>query len=215
MEPYICGIFSGISQAIVGHPFNTIKVYYQNNNIKKLKVKNLYKGISYPLLTTGLLCSVNFGVYSHVNNNYSNFISGCVAGLVSGTIQTPIDYYKIKKQLLIKKKSNPFTGFLPCLMREIPAFGIYFSSYNYFLQNDIPIVLAGGMSGLIGWGVTYPLDVIKTRIQSGYSKDIKDAYKVGNLYRGYTICLLRAFPVNAVGFLSYEYFMNIYKIYLI
>ena len=213
MEYYFGGIFAGISQSLIGHPFNTIKVHYQNNNIKNLKIKNLYRGLSYPLLTSGLLCSINFGTYNYFNNTYSHFVAGSFTGFVLGIIETPIDHYKIKKQLFIKKSRNPFVGTMACVMREVPTFGIYFSSYNYFLENDYSVLMSGGLSGLLGQSITYPLDVIKTRVQSGYCKNIKAAYKIGNLYRGYSICLLRAFPVNAIGFLSYEYGIDMYKKY--
>ena len=36
--------------------------------------------------------------------------------------------------------------------------------YNYAKDNDFQPLVAGGMAGLANWGLTYPLDVIKTHI---------------------------------------------------
>ena len=56
------------------------------------------------------------------------------------------------------------------------------------------------------WLLTYPLDTIKTRIQSNSSKSFNRFIIMGNLFKGLNICLIRAFFVNSVGFYTYEYF---------
>ena len=61
---------------------------------------------------------------------------------------------------------------------------------------------------MITWLITYPIDVIKTRVQSGKSKCIVSSYKQKNLFKGLSICVLRAYPVNAVGLYTYEYIKN-------
>ena len=35
------------------------------------------------------------------------------------------------------------------------------------------------------------------------------AIKQGNLFQGISICLLRSYPVNAIGFFTYEYILTI------
>merc|ERR1719229_1784151 len=64
------------------------------------------------------------------------------------------------------------------LMREVPAFGCYFGSYD-IVVNDIlryqggdtlfdrtKPFLAGGFAGMFSWYFTYPIDCVKTRIQA-------------------------------------------------
>ena len=47
---FIAGACNGVSQAIVGHPLDTIKVLQQNNsNWKKLKMIEFMRGVKYPL----------------------------------------------------------------------------------------------------------------------------------------------------------------------
>ncbi len=77
-------------------------------------------------------------------------------------------------------------------------------------------MISGGIAGLLSWIIGYPVDFIKTKIQSqdldnkSY-RSILDCYLTN--YRKYglngftrglfTVCL-RAIPVNAVGFLVEE-----------
>ena len=64
-------------------------------------------------------------------------------------------------------------------------------------------LIAGGMAGLANWGLTYPLDVIKSR-QIAQGVSIKEALKLGNLYKGFSVCGTRAVLVNAANFWMYE-----------
>ena len=59
------------------------------------------------------------------------------------------------------------------------------------------------MAGVLSWFFTYPIDVIKTRIQGTDINSI-EAFKKGGLFNGIKICLLRSFLVNSIGFFIYE-----------
>ena len=64
-----------------------------------------------------------------------------------------------------------FRGFLPTLLREVPAFSVYFASYELMTRGEeqVPtwrLLLAGGMAGTASWVLTYPVDVIKSRVQA-------------------------------------------------
>ena len=73
-----------------------------------------------------------------------------------------------------------FKGLELTLLRDIPGYGVYFGAYYYicgsiakYLGNGTTnynvslmyLCLAGGVSGVLGWVVTYPVDVVKSRIQ--------------------------------------------------
>lgn len=57
--------------------------------------------------------------------------------------------------------------------REIPAFGLYFSSYEFMTRQSGPskpvgtlhMMAAGGMAGVFSWLFTYPIDFLKSRLQ--------------------------------------------------
>jgi hypothetical protein len=79
-------------------------------------------------------------------------------------------------------------------------------------------VVAGGITGALTWGLIYPLDMIKTRIQTmplntplselsvaRVASDIIKTQGTRALFRGMGVTLLRAFPVNGTIFPVYEW----------
>ena len=83
-------------------------------------------------------------------------------------------------------------------------------------REKIKLMLAGSAAGLISWVVGYPLDFIKTKIQSQdldnkIYKGIIDCLKTNVrehgkriLTRGLTTVCIRSIPVNSVAFLVEE-----------
>lgn len=121
-------------------------------------------------------------------------------------------------------------GMLTTIVRETPGFGIYFLTYDTLTRSlgcepdDIYIIpkllIAGGLSGITSWISTYPVDVIKSRLQADgeggtnkYSGIVdcvhqswrREGWRV--FTRGLTSTLLRAFPVNATTFATVTLFL--------
>ena len=217
MNEFFYGIIVGITQTYIGHPFDTIKTIYQNNKKpENFKIKNLYRGATYPLIsitiTNGIQFYSNDFFYNYFNNH---FYSGFLSGIVSAPIINLFDIYKIKKQLNIPIHNiykNPFLGFYPTIIRESFATSIYFGTYFYMREKyNINPFLSGGTAGVLCWGLTYPVDVIKTRIQSETHKTWKSAIKKGNLWSGLGICLFRSIIVNGSSFASYDFIKSLNK----
>ena len=207
-NPLFAGLLSGIAQTFVGHPFDTIKIYKQSGGIKKIKIQNLFRGISYPLMTNSFICSINFSIYEYCKNyTNSNLLAGGLSGIVTGIIINPIEIEKIKRQLFINNKISYKTGLGTCISREVISYGVYFHTYNNLKDNGISVLNSGGIAGTLSWMLSYPFDVIKTRMQSG-NHSITKCIQKGGLFNGLLICLLRAYPVNAVGLYTYEYLKN-------
>lgn len=62
-------------------------------------------------------------------------------------------------------------GFVATAYREVPAFGVYFLTYEtlkgMFKQpSDAVYAFAGGAAGVASWVVCYPFDVVKTHLQA-------------------------------------------------
>lgn len=180
------------------------------------------------------------------NPNRNNFIAGLFSGLACSVIVTPIDRIKInlqasksqyrntydyfRREILVNNninqvRNNLYKGWTSTLTREIPGYGLYFSTYNY-IKNQISdfrsyhAFFAGGLSGGFSWIFIYPSDVIKSRIQvqnSPYNGMLDCIYKsvksdgISVLYRGFSTALYRAVPLHAGVFMGYEIFMNLMK----
>lgn len=123
-----------------------------------------------------------------------------------------------------------YQGVIPTLVRDIPSVSLYFGAYELVregltkpgesVNNLAPskLLLAGGVGGIMYWGLNYPFDVIKSAMQAdatlpyerkyqSMSDCARQLYAEGGMkrfYRGYTPCMLRSVPANAVCFFAYE-----------
>ncbi|KAF3822246.1 hypothetical protein GH733_007620 [Mirounga leonina] len=122
-----------------------------------------------------------------------------------------------------------FWGAWALTLRDTPTLGIYFVIYEWLCRQSTPdgqnpssatVLAAGGFAGIISWAVATPLDVIKSwmqmaglkhRVYRGVLDCMASSVRqegLGVFFRGLTINSARAFPVNAVTFLSYEYLLR-------
>lgn len=120
-----------------------------------------------------------------------------------------------------------YRGTAATLLRDIPASGMYFASYEWLQRvltpagkdrSDMSIgrtIFAGGMAGIFNWIVAIPPDTLKSRLQTApagtYPNGIRDVARqilkeegILSLYKGFTPTMLRAFPANGACFLGYE-----------
>ena len=209
MTEEIAGFASGTVQTLVGHPLDTLKVWKQQNI--KPNISQLFRGIRYPFFTGTFVTSGQFASYNWFNKySESNVMCGAFSGIFSGLVSAPIDKYKISAQTNGNHKSC--YGLASCLLREIPASAIYFGSYSYSRENKINVLSSGAIAGFSSWLITYPLDIIKTQVQSG-ELDIKTAilqmvHRKTQITPGLGFCLTRSVIVNAIGFYVYETFRD-------
>jgi len=117
--------------------------------------------------------------------------------------------------------------------REWFCYGTYFLTYEALLgvladknkpRSECPkslVLFGGGMAGVTFWGIWYPIDILKSKIQAdsyanprytgpmdAFSQTLKNEGVLG-FYKGYAPCVARAFPANAATFLAYEIVMNV------
>jgi solute carrier family 25 carnitine/acylcarnitine transporter 20/29 len=101
------------------------------------------------------------------------------------------------------------------------------------IEEAAKVLLCGGLAGVVTWASIFPLDVIKTRVQTqvqdgretrplldgsssqlrrlGATELAKNAYRNEGLsvfFRGLGVCSIRAFIVNAVQWAVYEWVMQ-------
>jgi solute carrier family 25 carnitine/acylcarnitine transporter 20/29 len=169
--------------------------------------------------------------------------AGAITGFCVNIVEAPIDVLKCKLQAQIGK--GQYSGVWDCaqklyaqrgmvaiyqglgatIMRNVPCFASYFWGFELVKRSLTPAgekptllttFLAGGGAGFSFWGVWYPLDIIKTRMQTDATmpqdrkyKNIADCVRKimrnegpSAFFKGYVPSLLRAIPVNASIFLA-------------
>ena len=174
----------------------------------------------------------------------ASFSSGTITGIVEGPVellkiqlQNQVGYgksgqyngtydalKKIYQQYGLRR--GIFHGTGATIIRDGPCFGVQFLIFETVRKklakpNQLPThidnFIAGACGGFGFWGILYPTEIIKTKIQAD-SLDIKkrkykgwiDCFKktinqsggYKNLYKGYTPTILRAFPCNGAIFSS-------------
>ena len=131
---------------------------------------------------------------------------------------------KIFKQWGIKGLNR---GQIPTTIRESTGLCLYFSLIERVTQyltppnagSNVPIyvpMIAGGVGGTFYWVFNYPFDYVKTLMQSDKFGDFKyptmmscfrEQYRIGGwstFFKGYGICMMRSFPVNAAAVATYR-----------
>jgi solute carrier family 25 carnitine/acylcarnitine transporter 20/29 len=204
---FLFGGLSGLSQVVVGYPFDTLKVMTQNKiKLNNTNINSLFRGIKYPIYSNILINSLLFSSY-HKQSTNNHFLSGMISGFMITPIVYTSDLFKVKRQ--INKELKPiykmfsYQGLFITSMRESLAFGMYFYTYENMKQYGFHPLISGGFSGLTNWTLTYPIDVIRNR-QIASNISLIESVKMGNFWRGYFICALRAILVNSVGFYVFE-----------
>ncbi|BFZ08572.1 hypothetical protein BsWGS_11611 [Bradybaena similaris] len=207
------------------------------------------------------ICFLGFGIGKRLQQKDENevltypqlFKAGMLAGVFTTVIMAPGE--RIKCLLQIQQEASvadrKYKGPIDCakkiykeggirsvyrgtaatLLRDVPASGMYFTSYEWLQRILTPqghdrsemsigrTIFAGGMAGIANWAVAIPPDVLKSRLQTAphgaYPNGVRDVIKhiikeegVMSLYKGFTPIMLRAFPANAACFLGYEMSMK-------
>ena len=195
----------------------------------------------------------------HQSQYFKVAAAGSVAGFVQSFVCSPVELAKTKlqvqqktydgKKCLQHNRSSLYNGPVDVLrrlikhdgirgfyrglwstvLRDVPAFAIYFSSYSYLCNSlaqkgqseyDLAawkVILAGGTAGCLSWIVNIPIDVVKSRIQAdsiaepkyrGFMDCMLKIYRNEGpraLFRGLVPILLRAFPTNGTTFVVYSF----------
>ncbi|KAI9003135.1 mitochondrial carrier domain-containing protein, partial [Gaertneriomyces semiglobifer] len=129
-----------------------------------------------------------------------------------------------------------FKGQTVTVLRECFGYGTYFATYEWLVQREMEKegkkrnqietwkqCLYGAGAGYALWLAIYPIDVIKSKIQTdSFDKSTRKytglfdcARKTfaqegaAGFYRGFWACMFRAGPANAATFVAYEMTMNL------
>jgi hypothetical protein len=147
-----------------------------------------------------------------------------------GVVNTPLKYKgpldacrQIFKQEGFK---GLFSGLPSVWMRDIPFNFVFLGSYEAYCslaawkegreRNELgaaEMFVAGGLAVVTGWSIIFPMDVVKSKMQTaGLAKAstyqvIKNTLKTEGIrafYQGWSAAVMRAFPANAALLLGVE-----------
>lgn len=187
----LCGAVAGFSQSIVTSPMELVKTRVQLQTEACVTTKSLS-------------CAATS----------SSTVTNC------SSYTSPVDC--IKKIVTTEGWRGLFRGQFITVCRDVPGFSSYFLSYEYLSRSwasddgsvsPAVVLAAGGFAGALSWLVTYPIDMVKSRLQAdgvggvskyrGIAHCLKSSVAtegVGVLFRGLNSSLIRAFPTNAATF---------------
>lgn len=176
------------------------------------------------------------------------FLSGSLSGVVVSMFSCPLEIIKIQlqsKKLASTAKSNNYDfiktiyrsegirsfyrGFKFHCLRDFIGSGTFFLTYELCKRNfhkhtdtiyfSLISLTNGGISGLTATSITFPIDLVKTKIQreaffkigdknyNGYWDCIKKVYQsrgIRGFYHGISPTLIRSFPIHALNLFVYE-----------
>lgn len=179
------------------------------------------------------------------------YLCGITGGISNAFLASPIEHIRIRLQTQtsnvkvfngpldcikkLVKSGNLMRGLTPTLIREGHGCGTYFLVYEALIaqqiskgltRKDIPawkLCMFGALSGTALWLMIYPIDVIKSVMQTdnwnGKPKSGKNIIQVGrSIYmqngikgflKGFGPTIIRAAPANGATFATFEIVMRL------
>ncbi|KAK9727569.1 Mitochondrial carrier protein ymc2 [Basidiobolus ranarum] len=128
-----------------------------------------------------------------------------------------------------------YKGQIATVIREFQGYGAYFLTYEYLVQRAIQkenkardelstwtVCAYGATAGYAMWLTIYPIDIIKSKLQTDSFDITSQKYKslldcarktfthegIAGFFRGATPCIIRAAPANAATFVGFELAMR-------
>ncbi|KAJ2867511.1 hypothetical protein GGH94_000796 [Coemansia aciculifera] len=167
-------------------------------------------------------------------------VSGSISGAVIAVLCCPLELIKVQMQLARLLNRDPTSSDTATasskpvgtlIIRDSSGTAIYFASYETVKETlrrltgsdttgPLTHMLAGGTCGVVSWLLIFPVDLIKSTMQSQVLKpkgsktfasslqclrDIHSRLGLAGLYRGISVSLIRAFPIHGLNFVVYEW----------
>ena len=150
-------------------------------------------------------------------------MSGVVAGLSRAALETPIDYWKIRRQVVKEWNIREITGLRVTTLSRIlllPAFFIYLEKArpyqsSLFGESSVGTFFFTGFCATAAWWTIWPLEYMKSQVQAGYGDDgqtlrqrmsgvMKERGGFLALYRGLGPGSVRSFFANGISMVAYK-----------
>lgn len=196
--------------------------------------RGLYRGGTALLLGGGLMRSAQFGVYNNVialireksggptrpeNKLLGIFdpqviAAGFCGGIGRGLVEGPFENIKVRRQVEAKWTLRElYIGSGTTIFRNSILFTLFVVNMDLTKQlipGGLSPFMTGAVCANMAWLCIWPLDVVKSQIQSGSYKGksmlylLKDVVKSGALFRGLIPGLTRSTIANGLSMIVYN-----------
>ena len=140
-------------------------------------------------------------------------VAGFCGGLGRGVVEAPFEFVKVRRQVDQKwKLSSIYKGSSVTMLRN----GFLFMSFVTYMDISDRVVpgglgpfLKGSICASLAWLTVWPLDVVKSQVQSGNYREagvralLRDLLNSGRLYRGIVPGLTRSVIANGISMMAY------------
>lgn len=162
-------------------------------------------------------CNTPNGVERRFGLDWQVICAGFCGGVGRSVVEAPFEFIKVRRQIGEPWKFiDLYKGCSATTIRNGFLFS-FFATYNDLMKTYLPFQLhpffLGGFSASLAWLSIWPLDVVKSRIQSGYHVGksgwtiLKEAKADGSMFRGLTPGLIRSFTANSLSMAFMTWFV--------
>jgi len=203
-------------------------------------LRGLYRG-GLPLVIGGsVIRSAQFGFYENalalIRSTWPDgkrigpldpqvVISGFIGGIGRGLVEGPFEFMKVRRQVLeLGGKHNRswvitdlYRGSGVTMIRNAFLFGLFATHMDLYEQIvtevnvNPPTFIKGAVCANLAWFYVWPLDVMKTQVQSGRYQNLglrimlRDIWNQGLWFRGLPAGLLRSTIANGSALTVYNF----------
>ena len=213
-----------------------------NAMIKTLRTQGplgLYRGATPQFIGSIIFRSTQFGSYTAVKNRLDNkfgryeipltgglqtrvVVGGMASGMCRAALETPIDYWKIRRQVVKDYKySEALSGLRVTMLSRtilLPAFFIYLEKLQplnerlFGPSNPLGTFVHTGVCATAAWWTIWPLEYMKSQVQGQYGDQnmsvlqrLKGIFREKGffaLYRGLGPGSVRSFIANGISMIA-------------
>jgi len=200
------------------------------NLFKQEGIAGLYRGGSPLLLGGGFMRSAQFGFYDscvralreNIGPSYRIFgfldyqvvLAGFVGGFGRALVEGPADYIKTRRQVEQPwRLTQMYHGNGITMLRNsflFMVFAVYVDISKQLVPGGLGPFMTGAVCANLAWLTIWPLDVVKSQVQSGNFKGeswgslLYAGFKSGRVYRGILPGLVRSTMANGCAMVAFK-----------
>ncbi|KAA0146225.1 hypothetical protein FNF27_05196 [Cafeteria roenbergensis] len=233
----VAGLYRGVASPLVGMGlFNAVQ-FASFTALRKVWTndgrEDTIARIAGAAVCTGAIAALIEGPQDLIKSQMQKQIASAKAAATRGTPAPPAEFastWDCAKQVVARRGPiGLLQGIVPTIGRNMIGVGSYFVFYemarraftnNYERQpTSLEVLTAGGFGGFMYWMLCYPVDVVKTVMQTepldpakrkfssslAAARAVHAAHGWSGFTRGMAPAVARSVPANAVGFVLYEW----------